>query len=55
MEGSYYLSSENKGADQLRSADLRLCFCICKNGFLLTRLKSVPQKMNNLMTKPVFA
>ena len=29
----YYLSSENKGADQLRGyreADLRLCFRICK-------------------------
>ena len=29
----YYLCSENKGADQLRSyreADLRLCFRICK-------------------------
>ena len=29
----YYLCSENKDADQLRSyreADLRLCFCICK-------------------------
>ena len=33
VEGLYYLSSENKGADQLRGyheADLRLCFCICK-------------------------
>ena len=33
MEGLYYLSSENKGADQLRGyreADLRLCFRICK-------------------------
>ena len=30
----YYLCSENKGTDQLRGyreADLRLCFCICKN------------------------
>ena len=30
----YYLSSENKGADQLccyREADLRLCFCMSKN------------------------
>ena len=29
VEGSYYLCSENKGADQLRGhreADLRLCF-----------------------------
>ena len=35
----FYLCSENKGADQLRSycaADLRLCFRICKKpGFLL--------------------
>ena len=34
VEGRYYLCSENKGADQLRSyrkADLRLCFRICKN------------------------
>ena len=33
VEGLYYPSSENKGADQLRGyreADLRLCFCICK-------------------------
>ena len=32
-EELYYLSSENKGADQLRGyreADLRLCFHICK-------------------------
>ena len=31
--GLYYLCSENKGADQLRgysTADLRLCFHICK-------------------------
>ena len=34
VEELYYPCSENKGADQLRSygaADLRLCFCICKN------------------------
>ena len=33
VEELFYLSSENKGADQLRSyceADLRLCFRICK-------------------------
>ena len=33
-EGLYYMCSENKGADQLRSyceADLRLCFRIGKN------------------------
>ena len=33
VEGMYYLCSENKGADQLRSyweADLRLCFRIYK-------------------------
>ena len=33
MEGLYYICSENKGADQLRSfcaADLRLCFRIYK-------------------------
>ena len=33
VERLYYLSSENKGADQLRGyreADLRLCFRICK-------------------------
>ena len=34
VEGElYYLSSENKGADQLRGyreADLRLCFRICR-------------------------
>ena len=28
--GLYYLCSENKGTDQLRGADLRLCFRICK-------------------------
>ena len=36
VEGLYYLCSENKGADQLRSycaADLRLCFRICKKRF----------------------
>ena len=30
----YYPCSENKSADQLRGhreADVRLCFCICKN------------------------
>ena len=33
VEGSYYLGSENKGADQLpgyREADRCLCFHICK-------------------------
>ena len=33
VEGLYFPSSENKGADQLRGyreADLRLCFRICK-------------------------
>ena len=33
VKGLYYLCSENKGADQLRSycaADLHLCFCIFK-------------------------
>ena len=33
VEGLYYLCSENKDADQLcgyRTADLRLCFRICK-------------------------
>ena len=35
-EGLYYLCSENKGADQLCgycTADLRLCFRICKKPF----------------------
>ena len=34
VEGLYYPSSENKGADQFRGyreGDLRLCFRICKN------------------------
>ena len=38
VEGLYYLYSENKGADQLRSyctADLRLCFRICKKPVFL--------------------
>ena len=33
VEGVYYPSSENKGADQLRGyreADLRLCFRLCR-------------------------
>ena len=33
VEELYYLWSKNKGADQLSrygTADLRLCFCICK-------------------------
>ena len=42
VEGLYYLCSENKGADKLRShcaADLRLRFRICtKQVFLMTRL-----------------
>ena len=29
VEGLYYPCSENKGADQLCSDDLRLCFRIC--------------------------
>ena len=35
-EELYYLSSKNKGADQLCSyctADLQLCFCICQIRF----------------------
>ena len=39
VEGLYYLCGENKGVDQLRgcrTADLRLCFHICKiSGFLI--------------------
>ena len=46
-EKLYYPCIENKGSDQLRSyceADQRLCFRIGKkNGFLMTRLKSVLQ------------
>ena len=37
VEGSYYLCSESKGADQLRcyrEADLRLCFRICKTSVI---------------------
>ena len=33
VEELYYLSSENKGGDQLRSyceANLHLCFCLCR-------------------------
>ena len=30
VEELYYPCSENKGADQLREADLRLCFRICR-------------------------
>ena len=40
-EGLFYLCSENKDADQLRSnciADQRLCFRICKNRFITTLL-----------------
>ena len=45
LEGLYYLSSENKSADQLRGhreADLRLCFRIYMQNFcfLTIRLKS---------------
>ena len=44
VEGSYYLCSENKGADQLRGyreADLRLFVFAYRNvGFLMTRLNS---------------
>ena len=42
-EELYYLCSENKGADQLRSyceADLRLCFHMQKSRFLMMLLKS---------------
>ena len=44
VEELYYLSSKNKGSDQLRcnrETDLCLCFCICKKtttGFLMMRL-----------------
>ena len=41
VKGLYYPCSENKVPDQLRGyceADLRLCFCICKAGFFMTRL-----------------
>ena len=40
VEGLYYPSSENKGADQLRGnreADLRLCFRICKKAVFSQR------------------
>ena len=50
-EGLYYLCSENKGADQLRSycaADLRLCFSKCKKpvfskpGSIMKLVRGVP-------------
>ena len=40
----YYLSSENKGADQLRGyreADLRLCFRICKKKTVFSQRGSI--------------
>ena len=43
-EGSYYLSSKNKDADQLRGyreADLRLCFRICKKPIFSQRGSNV--------------
>ena len=48
VEESFYLCSENKGADQLRGyreADLRLLFSHMQNvGFLMTRLISSRQQ-----------
>ena len=44
-KGLYYLCSENKGADQLRSyheADLRLCFRICKKPVFSRRGSNEP-------------
>ena len=38
VEGLYYLCSKNRGDDQLhgyRTADLRLCFRICKKQLFL--------------------
>ena len=49
VEGSYCLSSENKGTDQLRGyceADLRLCFCICKKP-VFSRRGLIQAIMNN--------
>ena len=43
VEGLYYVSSEDKGADQLccyRTDDLHFCFCVCKKaGFLIHQNK----------------
>ena len=38
VEELYYWCSENKGADQLREADLRLCLLMQKAGFLTKQL-----------------
>ena len=46
----HYPSSENKGADQLRGhreADLRLCFCICKNPVFSSRGSYVKADMSS--------
>ena len=52
VEGLYYLCSENKGADQLRSyreAHLRLCFRICKKPVFSRCGSNVnPNKMSGL-------
>ena len=56
-EGLYYLCSENKEADQLRSdcaADLHLCFRICKKtGFLITwHLKIIVERISIMHFMP---
>ena len=47
VEALYYLCSENKAADKLRSsstADLHLCFCICKKLFFSWRSSNANSK-----------
>ena len=59
MEGLYYICSENKGAGQLCgycTANLRLCFCICKKQIfsrldshgLMCRMYLLSEELENL-------
>ena len=51
----YYLSSENKFADQLRGADLHLGFSHMQNvGFLTTQLKLEKHYISHITRKHVF-
>ena len=58
----YYQSSENKGADQLRSyceADLHICFCLCRllvfpwGGSFILQFLEIAAIMNVWLSLPV--
>ena len=54
VEGMFYTCSENKGADQLRGADLRLVFAYAKSWFSHDKAHFNEKSISMYKTYPFF-